>query len=155
MKFNTREDIEAPIDYVFTRITDFQGFERQAMRRGANLQRLDNTPVPTLGSAWDISFKFRGRDRKINAVIAKLEAPTDMRIDTTAKGLGGVTLVELVALSRTRTRISMTLEMTPKTLAARLLMQSLKLAKTNLIRRFKLRVSEFSEGVEDSYRKQV
>jgi carbon monoxide dehydrogenase subunit G len=155
MKFSTREDIEAPIDYVFTRITDFQGFERQAMRRGANLQRLDNTPVPALGSAWDISFKFRGRDRKINAVIAKLEAPTDMRIDTTAKGLGGVTLVELVALSRTRTRISMTLEMTPKTLAARLLMQSLKLAKTNLIRRFKLRVSEFSEGVEDSYRKQV
>ena len=43
--------------------------------------------------------------------------------------------------------------MSPKSLSARLLLQSLKLAKSNLTRRFKLRVTEFAEDVEDRYRK--
>lgn len=153
MKFSTREDIEAPIDYVFLRITDFQGFERQALRRGADVQRVDSAPVPVEGSTWDIAFKFRGKDRKLKAMIARLDTPTEVRIDTVANGLDGVTQVELVALSRNRTRISTTLELSPKSLSARLLLQSLKLAKNNLTRRFKMRVTEFAEDVEETYRK--
>ena len=103
MKFSTREDIEAPIDYVFSRITDFQGFERQALRRGADVQRVDNAGVPAEGSAWDVAFKFRGKDRKLNAMITRLDAPTELRIDTAGNGIDGVTYVELVPLSRNRT----------------------------------------------------
>lgn len=153
MKFSTREDIEAPIEYVFSRITDFQGFERQALRRGADVQRVDAAPVPVEGSNWDVSFKYRGKDRKLKAVITRLNTPTELQIDTSANGLDGVTAVELVALSRTRTRVAVTLEMAPKSLSARLLLQSLKLAKSNLTRRFKMRITEFAEDTEDSYRK--
>ena len=62
--------------------------------------------------------------------------------------------MELLALSRNRTRLSVTIDLTPKSLSARLLLQSLKLAKNNLTRKFKLRVSEFAEVIEDSYGKQ-
>ncbi len=153
MKFSTREDIEAPIDYVFSRITDFQGFERQALRRGADVQRIDNAPVPVEGSSWDVAFKFRGKDRKLKAIITRLDRPTELRIDTAAIGLDGVTKVELVPLSRNRTRIAVSLDMSPKSLSARLLLQSLKLAKNSLSRRFGMRVTDFAEDVEESYRK--
>lgn len=153
MKFSTREDIEAPIDYVFARVTDFTGFERQALRRGADIRRLDDAPVPVEGSAWQVAFKFRGKDRKLTGTIAKLEEPTLLRIDTAAKGISGVTSFEIVALSRNRTRISATIELTPQSLSARLLLQSLKLAKNNLNRKFKLRITEFAEDVEVSYGK--
>ena len=99
MKFSTREDIEAPIDYVFARVTDFSGIERQALRRGADIQRLDAAPLPVVGSAWQVAFKFRGKDRKMKAEIVKMDAPTLLRIDTTASGISGETTVELVALS--------------------------------------------------------
>ena len=56
-------------------------------------------------------------------------------------------------LSQNRTRIAIPVEMSPKSLSARLFLQSLKLAKSNLTRRFKLRVTEFAEEVEDRYRK--
>ncbi len=35
MKFSTRKDIDAPIDHVFASVSDFQVYERAAMRRGA------------------------------------------------------------------------------------------------------------------------
>lgn len=153
MKFSTREDIEAPIDYVFARVTDFSGIERQALRRGADIQRLDAAPLPVVGSAWQVAFKFRGKDRKMKAEIVKMDAPTLLRIDTTASGISGETTVELVALSRNRTRISATIELNPQSLSSRLLLQSFKLAKNNLTRKFKARVSDFAEVVEDRYRK--
>ena len=35
MKLSTREDIAASIDAVFAELTDFDGFERAALRRGS------------------------------------------------------------------------------------------------------------------------
>ena len=40
-------------------------------------------------------------------------------------------------------------------LSARLLLQSLKLAKNNLTRKFKLRIAEFAENIEDDYGKRA
>lgn len=154
MKFSTREDIEAPIDHVYGRVTDFGGFERQALRRGGEIRRLDNAPSPQVGSAWDVSFQFRGKDRKMVANLVQLDEPSVMQIDTEAAGIDGETKVELVALSRTRTRLAVTMELKPKSLSARLLIQSLKLAKSNLSRKFKLRVSEFAEDTENRYKRQ-
>lgn len=151
MKFSTREDIEAPIDHVFARVTDFQNFERQALRRGADVHRLDSSPVPIKGSAWEVAFKFRGKDRKMKATIAKLEAPILLVLETTASGIQGVSTIELVALSLNRTRISVEIDLTPQGLSARLLLQSLKLAKANLSRKFKLRVAEFAEDIEENF----
>ena len=44
MKFSTREDIEAPVDHVFAEVSDFAGFERRALRHGADITRLDEGP---------------------------------------------------------------------------------------------------------------
>lgn len=154
MKFSTREDIEAPIDHVFGRVSDFAGFERQALRRGGEIRRLDKAPEPQVGSAWDVSFQFRGKERKMTAHLVQLEAPSAMQIDTKSSGIDGETKVELVALSRTRTRLAITMELKPKSLSARLLIQSLKLAKSNLSRKFKLRIADFAEDTETRYKRQ-
>ena len=38
MKLATREDIDAPIEAVFEQLSDFDGFERAALRRGAEVR---------------------------------------------------------------------------------------------------------------------
>jgi uncharacterized protein YndB with AHSA1/START domain len=151
MKFSTREDIEAPIEHVFARVTDFQNFERQALRRGADVQRLDSSAVPTDGSAWQVAFKFRGKERKMKATIAKIDAPILLIFETASSGIQGMSKIELVALSLNRTRLSIEIDLTPQGLSARLLLQSLKLAKANLTRKFKSRVADFAEDIEEGY----
>ncbi|ASM73566.1 MULTISPECIES: SRPBCC family protein [Roseobacteraceae] len=153
MKFSTREDIEAPIDTVFDMLCDFEGFERSAMRRGAEVQRVDRLAKPGVGMMWDVVFSMRGKMRKVQLEMARFERPQEMLLVYRAAGLEGTFQIELMALSRSRTRIAISFELVPMNLSARLLVQSLKLAKTSLTKRFKLRVAEYAKGMEERHKR--
>jgi len=142
------------MDHVFAQVSNFASFERKALRHGADIRRIDHGPVQE-GSAWDIAFKFRGRDRKMTATVDELDPPNQYRIATASDELSVTTIVELVALSRGRTRVAVGMDLRAKSLTARLLLQSMKLAKGKLTKRFKARVLEFAEDIEDAYRKQA
>mgnify|MGYP001803324596 CR=1 FL=1 len=149
MKFSAREDIAAPIEQVFASLCDYEGFERQAMRRGAEVQRVDPLTQPGVGMKWQISFTMRGRKRELEIELVQFDVPNEMVFDIRSSGIDGGFSVELLALSRSRTRMAVALDITPLNLSARLLVQSLKLAKSNLSKRFKLRVADYAKWLED------
>lgn len=149
MKFSSREDIDAPIERVFEALCDFEAFERQAMRRGAEVQRVDALTEPGVGMKWKAAFTMRGRSRKLKLEMTQFDVPNEMIFAAKSPGMDGVFSVELMALSRSRTRMSIALEMTPLNLSTRLLVQSLKLAKNTLTKRFKLRVAEYAKTLEE------
>ena len=152
MRFSSKEDIEAPIDAVFAAATDFEGFERQAMRRGAEVSRTDTLGAVGVGAEWNASFVFRGKERKLKAKITGFDVPNGYEAKTRVGGLEGDVAVELLALSPGRTRLQVSLELQPQTLSARLLVQSLKFAKGNLNRRFATRMASFAAMIEDKAR---
>ena len=49
MKLGTSRDVEAPIDFVFGQMSDFKAIERAAMRRGAEVQRVDDPDAERAG----------------------------------------------------------------------------------------------------------
>jgi hypothetical protein len=149
MKFSAKEDIEAPVEQVFALVSDFEGFERAARRRGAEVQRTDSLRIPAIGMTWSASFIARGRQRQLNIEMAEYEPPQVMRFHSLAQGLEADMKVELVALSRGRTRLSVDLDLKPKSISARLLVQSLKLAKANLNKKFHLRMADYARDLED------
>ncbi len=151
MKFSTREDIEAPIDFVFEQLTNFQFFERSALRRGAEVQRVDTLSSPGVGMAWDIAFKLRGKMRDLKMELTSLDVPNVLVLSSRSTAMGGNLVVDLVALSKGRTRMSADIELKPINLSSRLLVQSLKLARSNLTGRYKLRVAEFARDLEDRF----
>lgn len=151
MKFSSTEDIEAPIDSVFSMLSEFEIYERSAIRRGIEVQRVGEHETTVVGMAWDARFTLRGKERDIKLTLAKYDAPNTMRFDSESQGLSGVLTLDLLALSAGRTRLSITLELAPKTLSARLLVQSMKLAKSNLTKRFKWKVAEYAKGMEERH----
>ncbi|SHL34646.1 hypothetical protein SAMN05443432_101206 [Roseovarius litoreus] len=149
MKMNAREDVEAPIDFVYEQITDFQAFERRAMRRGAEVLRVDDLKADGPGMAWDITFMLRGKQREVQIELARLDPPNGLTMASRSPTMGGQMVVELVALSRNRTRLNLDIELVPKNLTARLLVQSLKLARKTITRRLRKRVSQYAQELEE------
>ncbi len=149
MKFSTKEDIEAPIEQVFAMVSNFEALERAALRRGAEVQRTDNLRKPDVGMSWTAEFMARGRKRKLSIEMVSYVTPSSMRFHSVAQGLETDLLIDLVALSRGRTRLGIDLDLKPKTISARLLVQSLKLARTNLNKKFHLRIADYARDLEE------
>lgn len=148
MKFSTREDINAPVEQVFEMLADFRGYERGARQRGAQVQRVDGLTEPDVGMRWTAKFVMRGKPRKLDIALAEFDRPDTMIFSTASKGLSGQLTIDLMAMSRTRTRVSVALELKPKNLSARLMIQSLRLGKAKLNKRFKQRVADLSRDAE-------
>ena len=151
MEFSSKEDIEAPIDAVFQAISEFETFERQVIRRGVELQRTGNLERPEAGLQWQAEFEMRGKPRTMHVELAHYAPASEMRFAGKGAGLQGAFDLELISLSPRRTRMSVNLSMEANSLAARLFLQSLKLARNNLNKRFRLKVADYAKQVEDRY----
>ncbi|MDJ0640601.1 MAG: SRPBCC family protein [Paracoccaceae bacterium] len=149
MKFSSREDIDAPIDDVFKAVTDFDAFERRMLRRGVDVTRNEEVPLDSVGAQWQANVSWRGRTHKVDAELVSLTPGEGYAIESRSGGVECMGVVDLVALSKSRTRMFVSIDLKPTTLSSRLFVQSLRLAKGNLTRRFKARVSEFAKGLSE------
>ncbi|MBE9640403.1 SRPBCC family protein [Salipiger mangrovisoli] len=147
MDISTKEDIEVPVDRVYAEATNFEHLERQIMRRGIELRRI--SPAGEGSHAWHAVFAFRGKARAADITLVEEDAPNLLVYRSVTDGLEVLTRIEFVALSRSRTRVAMALELKPKTLSARLMVQSLKLARANLEKKFRVRMAEYAQTIED------
>lgn len=150
MKFSTRQDIDAPVEHVFARATDFARFERLVRRRGVKLTRVSDGDVSGQGLCWQARFPYRGRDRKVSAEMRDVVTNERLCMAGASSGMEYEFEVEFVALSPTKSRMVVGLDVRPKSLPARLLIQSLKLGKSGLDSRFAERVRKFADFVQDS-----
>lgn len=152
MRFATKQDIEAPITDVYRIITDFEAWERSIMRRGTEVTRMDKLQTNAPGMRWASRFNFRGKAQNIEVELMQLEAPALMRFAGVSDSMDGLGSVELMELSAKRTRMHVTVELTPRSMAARIFMQSLRLARARMDRSFSLRVAQFAGDIENRYR---
>ena len=150
MELTAHEDIEAPQDRVFAMMADFDTIERQAMRRGLDVTRTGDGPGA--GMAWDVAFQLRGKRRAAAITLTDYQPPERMVFDTLSGGLDIKLTLDVVALSPTRTRINVTTVMAARTLSARLFLQSMKLARGGMDKRFRKRVAELAGEMETRLR---
>lgn len=152
MKFVTNEDIEAPIEMVFRAVSDFANYERSALRRGLEVQPIEEDALEGALQGWKIAFEYRKKDRLALARLTEVIQDQGYTVLGTIGGIHGAMVVDLVALSKKRTRLKVTMETSAKTLSARLLLQSMKLAKTRLNQRFEKRVGLMAQDLEDGFK---
>mgnify|MGYP000058908797 CR=1 FL=1 len=151
MQFSTREDIEIPIEQVFAELSKTDVFVRTAIRRGIDVKRVNLGDEYGVGASWDARFVMRGKPRNLTIQLATHDSPNTLAFTGDSQGLTTRLTLDLIALSPRRTRMGVVLNLAPKTLPARLFIQSVKLAKSNLTKRFKLRVAEYAKTLEDRY----
>lgn len=151
MEFTTRDDINAPIDFVFDQVTDFATFERSIMRRGGDVERITGGDAAAVGTKWRVKFILRGAERQVKAEVTEIDRPNAMTIEISSGSADATVNIDLVALSRTHTRLNVDVQAKAKTIPAKLLFQSVRFARQKNLTRFKGIVTNFAEDVETRY----
>ncbi|MFO6465773.1 SRPBCC family protein [Jannaschia sp. KMU-145] len=150
MKFVAVEDIAAPIEHVWARVSDLDRFEaRIASRVGRMTRSPDGEPRP--GTAWSARAEVAGKKRDVTVTLNQLDGPQRIDLSAATDGMDVGIDVALEAMSPTRTRLTVTTEAKARSLAARLMLQSAKLARQTLAKRYKGRVAEFAQAIETGY----
>ncbi len=152
MNLSARYDIEAPVDFVYRELTDFDAWERMARRRDAEVTRQTDLKAPPPGLAWQVSFRFRGKTRNARLHLSALTPTRHLAVGADSKVVSGNLTFDLLDLAASRTRVEVRMEVRPKTLAARIYLQTLKLARKKLDAGFAQRVAQFAVEMEDRYR---
>jgi hypothetical protein len=152
MKFSTKQDIETPAAYLFAALTDFEGWERAAMRRGADVARTDKMRNAGAGMSWHVAFQFRGRQRKMDLRLLNMIPNSKLEFAALSAAIDATTSIEIVEMSARRARLHVTANITPLTLTAKLFIQSLRLARARADRKFAQRVQTIVAEIEARYR---
>lgn len=155
MKLTAKYDIEAPVDFVFAQLSDFNGWERSAMRRGADVSRTDKLRHIGPGMTWATAFRYRGKDRYATIRLDALTPTSAMALTGMATLVEASATIDLLDLAAKRTRVEVRLDIKPLTLAAKIYVQSLRLARARVERAFAQRVAQLAVEIEERFRKPV
>jgi hypothetical protein len=151
MKLTAKSDLEAPAAFVYARLADHPAWEREALRRGAEIERPADMPQSGEGAGWRVRAPFRGKIRKILLTIELMVPDQLIRLGIDGQSMEGDAMVEITALSARRTRMKVTLEIKPKTLAARLFLNTLRLARTRVQARLDKRMGQLAARIESAH----
>ena len=153
MKLTAKQDIDAPVAFVYKVLTDFDGWERSAMRRGAEVNRSDKLRQPGPGMTWIAKFFYRGKDRAVSVRVDAMDAPVHLAMAAFSPVVEGQCKLDLLEMAARRTRLHLDLDIKPKSFGARLYFQSLKLAKGRVERSLQKRTAGLAAEIEDRYRR--
>ena len=84
--------------------------------------------------------------------LTQLDPTQSLRFAAVSQALEGVISMELIAQSPKRTRLHVVVDITPRSLTARLFLQSLRLARAKLDRKFDQRIAMLAGDIELRYR---
>jgi hypothetical protein len=148
MKISSRQDICLPAVEVFAALCDFGHFEQWARQRGAVVTRMTEPPLCRVGSRWRTQFDFRAKPRELDIEVVELSPNEALMLDLSSRNLRGSLSCEIVPLSGSKTRLIVGVDVRPRTISARVWLQSLKLVKSKINDRFRARLEKFAAQIE-------
>jgi hypothetical protein len=151
MQFSSVQDVNAPLDFVFQQMSDFESYESYGLRTGADVERSDNLTEKAAGMMWDVSGDFRGKRRNLEIELIDYRPDNLLKFFIKSKGVEAIATMESMALTRKQSRIKVTTLLKPKSISARLILQSAKLAKSSMNRKFNHRFWTYANYIENNY----
>lgn len=153
MKLNATEDVDAPMGVVWERFTDFLAFENEAQGRGADLTCVGDWSSAAPGAKWRGEIPVRGKKRLIEGEITQYAEGEICGVESHIGGMDYLYELSFVQLSPEATRVTVTLDLAAKTLSARLLLQTMKLARGRIQQKLQALLARQANAAEANWRK--
>ena len=151
MKLTAKTDLDAPIGFVFECLSDHPTWEREAAERGIDVERPADMPMSGLGAGWLIRLPFRGKVVKILLRMTGMARDQNLGFDYQSNSGEGDLGLSVMSLSPRRTRLHLTIDIRPRTLAARLFLNTLRLGRGRVQSRLDMRVQQMGMQIQNRY----
>jgi Polyketide cyclase / dehydrase and lipid transport len=151
MKLTAKTDVEVPAAHVYASLTDFPAWEREGARRGVEIEHAAGTSGAGVGKVWKLKALYRKKLRKITLRIDDLVENQKLGLHVDSPAAEGTTRLEIIVLSPRRSRLRLDLDLRPKTLAARLFINTMRLAKGRVQARLEARLGQLGARIKDTY----
>lgn len=148
MQISTSEILTGYIEDVFDALSDFSAAERAALARGLDVKRLDAMEKPGAGVQWQIDFFARGRDRRAEIEVVKFTRPTVLQYQGNVGGLLFETSVACRVADSNATEVTVTTKLRARSMSARVFVQSMKLARRKVVKKYRQSVRRLLQDVE-------
>ena len=147
MKFVATEEVAAPIEAVWARVSDFDGFETRAAARAGPIERRPPGPA-SKGTVWEGRVEAMGKVRDARVTLERLDPEESLVARGVVEGVEVDCLVALEPLGSQRTRMVVTTEASGTGIAARLALKAASLKKASLDERYARRLADFAGSIE-------
>lgn len=148
MRLSARQDVDAPAEAVFAALADTAVWEGLARKRGIRVNRTDPGPALAPGAEWAVDLAWRGRMRHLSLRLADLDASVRIAVEATGESLDGGLAIDLQSMAPHRTRMTVRLDLRPRTLMARLAVQTLRIGRGQAEARFRDRIARIAQAIE-------
>lgn len=151
MKLTAKTDLDAPAGFVYACLADHASWERDAAQRGIEVQRPADMPLSGLGAGWLVKVPFRGQPVAVLLRLEQQVPPERLGFAMQSKAIEGDFVLNVIELSPRRTRLQLVMDVKARTIAARLLLNTLTLAKGRVQARVEKRVRQIGAMIQDRH----
>ena len=142
MKLAAKTDIDVPVGFVYESLADHTSWEHEAAERGIDVRRAFEQAIAGPGDEWSVTLPYRGK--LVTVALRLVQTHPDSRLDFDFKSnaIEGDLQIAAMALSPRRTRLNVVIDIRPRTLASRVFLNTLRLAKGRVETRFAARLQQ-------------
>lgn len=151
MKLTAKTDLDAPAGFVYDCLADHASWERDAVQRGIEVERPADMPLSGLGAGWLVKVPFRGQPVAILLRLEQQVPPERLGFAMQSKAIEGDFVLNVIELSPRRTRLQLVMDVKARTIAARLLLNTLTLARGRVQARVEKRVRQIGAMIQDRH----
>ncbi len=150
MQFKHAQTINAPVEYVFARATDFAKFEEQSDKESLSFKRIGRSPV-RIGTRWDISVPYRGRKRKFTAELSQFIAPRIVSYISGNRKYQAALSLTFTPEGENSCRMEMLLVAHSRSFSTGLVFNTIRLARKRINKGIRARMQAVAERIELDY----
>lgn len=151
MQFKHTQEIGAPAEYVFGRITDFKKFESHKGPTAFSFKRQGRLPV-RIGTRWNISVPVRGRTRRFSAELSEYVQPRTLSYKSTSLRYEGVMSLTVRPVSETTCVLDMQVVAKSRSFATSLIFNSIRLARRRINKRVRNEMIKFAKRMAKEHK---
>lgn len=151
MQFKHTQEIGAPAEYVFGRITDFKKFESRKGPTGFSFKRQGRLPV-RIGTRWNISVPVRGRSRRFSAELSEYVQPRTLSYKSTSLRYEGVMSLTVRPVSETTCVLDMQVVAKSRSFATSLVFNTIRLARRRINKRVRNEMNKFAKQMAKEHK---